>query len=85
MKRHTFNVFPLVFGAMLILVAAWSGFSGPGWLFDIPQWLVPTAMILIGAALIGPLLASGLRNREDPEQNGEVEQSPEVDSPSPSP
>ena len=37
MKRHTFNAFSLVFGAILILVAAWSAFSGQGWLFGIPK------------------------------------------------
>ena len=85
MKRHRFNIFPLVFGAILILVAAWSAFSGPGWLFDIPHWLVPAAMILIGAALISPLLTSRQSNGEHPEENGEVEQSPEADNPPPSP
>ena len=80
MKRHTFNVFSLVFGVILILVAAWSAFSGRGWLFDIPHWLVPAAVILIGAALISPLFASRQSNREHPEGNGEVAQSPEANN-----
>ena len=83
MKRHTFNVFSLVFGAILILVAAWSAFSGRGWLFDIPHWLVPTAAILVGAALMRPLFASRQRNRRHPEENGEVAQSQEADNPPP--
>ena len=83
MKRHTFNAFSLVFGAILILVAAWSAFSGPGWLFGIPHWLVPTAAILVGAALISPLFASKQSNRRHPEENGEVAQSQEVDNPAP--
>ena len=83
MKRHTFNAFSLVFGAILILAAAWSAFSGQGWLFDIPHWLVPTAAILVGAALISPLFASKQSNRRHPEENGKVAQSPETDNPPP--
>ena len=83
MKRHTFNVFPLVFGAILILVAAWSAFSGQGWLFGIPYWFLPAAVILVGAALMSPLFASRQSNRRHPEENGEVAQSQETNNPLP--
>ena len=83
MKRHTFNVFSLVFGAILILAAAWSAFSGQGWLFGIPHWFLPTAVILAGAALMSPLFTSRQRNKTHPQKNGDVAQSQEANNPPP--
>lgn len=58
MKRHPFNVLPLMFGAGLILLAAWIAFPRGGWFFGLPRWLPPVAAILIGAALMTPLFTS---------------------------
>ena len=78
MKRHSFNAFSLVFGVILILLAAWIAFPAQGWLFGIPHWLLPAAVILVGAALMSPLFTARESNRGGPEESGDVEQLLEV-------
>lgn len=66
MKRHPFNVFSLVLGVVLILLAAWAvwiGFPVRGWFFDTRHWLFPAAVILVGVALVSPLFATMHSNR----------------------
>lgn len=58
MKRHSLNVFSLVFGVLLILAAAWIGFPTRGWWFDTPRWLLSAAVIVVGAALMSPVFTS---------------------------
>ena len=58
MKRHPFNVFSLVFGIVLILLAARIAFPARGWFFGTPHWLLPTAVILVGVALMSPLFTT---------------------------
>lgn len=58
MKRHPFNVFSLIFGIILIMVAAsaaWVPYPAPRWIFDTSDWLIPGAAILVGGALLSPL------------------------------
>ncbi|MCQ3804087.1 MAG: hypothetical protein OXC98_07930 [bacterium] len=61
MKRHPLNLFSLVFGSVLILVAAWAvwiGFPARGWFFDASHWLFPAVVIVVGVALMSPLFTS---------------------------
>ena len=74
MKRHSLNVFSLVFGLILILAAAWIAFPARGWLFGIPHWFLPAAVILVGAALMSPLLTSRDRNTRSPGESGDVDE-----------
>ena len=58
MKRHPFNLFSLMFGTFLILLAAWTAwlaFPVRGWVIDFSRWLLPAAAIMVGAALLSPL------------------------------
>ena len=73
MKRHSFNVFSLAFGLTLIVLAAWIGFPARGWLFGTPRWLLPVAVILVGAALMSPLFTSRANDRRDREESGAVD------------
>ena len=41
MKRHPFNVFSLVFGIVLILLAAQIAFPARGWFFGHPPLVAP--------------------------------------------
>ena len=66
MKRHPFNVWSLLFGVGLILLAAWIAFPWGGWLFGLPRWLPPATVILVGAALMTPLFTSGKRAGRSP-------------------
>ena len=84
MKRHTFNVFSLVLGVILILFAAWIAFPARGWPFGVPPWFLPAAVILVGAALMSPLFTSRDGNDTSSTDNpgaeppgGESETSPE--------
>ncbi len=70
MKRHPVNVFPLAFGIILILLAAWIAVPDQGWLFDPPRWLLPAAVILVGAALMSPLFTSKENKKRGPEESG---------------
>ena len=70
MKRHSVNVFSLVFGAILLLAAAWIAFPVRGWLFGTPHWLLPVAVILVGAALMSPLFTTGADRGRDREESG---------------
>ncbi len=70
MKRHPFNVFSLVFGIVLILLAASAAFPARGWFFRIPHWLLPAAMILVGAALISPLFTT-MQSKKTPRDKTE--------------
>lgn len=74
MKRHSLNVFSLVFGVILILLATWIAFPARGWLFGIPEWFLPGAVILVGAALMSPLFTSKENKRRGPEETGHVDQ-----------
>ena len=80
MKRHSLNVFSLVFGIALILIAAWTAFAPRGWLFRTPewrwQWAPPAAAILLGAAMMSPLLTN-MRNKKASGDAGEGDPSPE--------
>lgn len=81
MKRHPLNVFPLVFGAVLILLAARIALPVRGWLFDIPRWFLPAAVIVIGAALMSPLFT--LRNAQKSrsgESDGIEQDRPDVEN-----
>ena len=78
MKRRPFNVFSLVFGVILILLAAWIAFPTRGWLFGTPQWLLPAAVILVGAALMSPLFTSREGNTRSPGESSAVEQYSDV-------
>ena len=73
MRRHAFNVFSLVLGLVLIVLATWIAFPARSWLFGVPRWLLPAAVILVGAALMSPLLTSRDRPEKSPEQSGDVE------------
>ena len=84
MKRHSLNVFSLVLGVTLIFLAAWIAFPTRDWLFGTPQWLLPTAVILIGAALMSPLLTSKEAKARSQEESGDVERPPEVSNITPS-
>lgn len=72
MKRHSLNAFSLVFGIVLILLAAWTAFAPRGRLFDTQQWqwLLPTAVILVGAALMSPLFTTTKRNKTPKNTDG---------------
>ena len=69
MKRHPFNVFSLVVGVMLILLAGWVAFPTGDWLFDRPRWLLPAAVILLGAGLMAPLF-TGRAGDQQPSGTG---------------
>lgn len=61
MKRHPFNILSLVFGVILVLIAAgaaWITFPAPRWVLDFSDWLLPGAAIVIGAALLSPLFTA---------------------------
>ena len=73
MKRHSVNVFPLVFGVLLIMAAAWIAFPMRGWLFGTPHWLLPVAVILVGAALMSPLFTSRRDNGRDRDESGDAD------------
>ena len=73
MKRHSFNVFSLALGVILTVLAAWIAFPGRGWLFGVPDWFLPVAVILVGAALMSPLLTSRESDRRDREERGAVD------------
>ncbi|MCY4367989.1 MAG: hypothetical protein OXF41_00925 [bacterium] len=72
MKRHSVNVFSLVFGVLLIMAAAWIAFPMRGWLFGTPHWLLPVAVILVGAALMSPLFTSRKENGRGREESGDA-------------
>lgn len=78
MKRHSVNVFSLVFGVLLILLAAWIAYPVRGWWYGTPRWLLPAAVILVGAALMSPLFTSLAGNDRSSEESGDVEQNPEM-------
>ena len=73
MKRHSVNVFSLVFGVLLIMAAAWIAFPMRGWLFGTPHWLLPVAVILVGAALMSPLFSSRKDNGRDRDESGDAD------------
>ena len=73
MKRHSVNVFSLVFGVLLIMAAAWIAFPMRGWLFGTPHWLLPMAVILVGAALMSPLFTSRRDNGRDRDESGDAD------------
>lgn len=78
MKRHPFNVLSLMFGIFLILLAAWTtwtAFPVRGWVIDFSRWLLPSAAILVGAALLSPLFRSNQRIEES--RDDTVEHAPE--------
>jgi hypothetical protein len=62
MKRHPFNIFSLIFGVGMILLAAWAAWTdlpiSKQFIVDISRWAVPVAAILVGAALLSPLFTS---------------------------
>ena len=61
MKRHPFNILSLVFGVILVLIAAgaaWITFPAPRWVLDFSDWLIPGAAIVVGAALLSPLFTT---------------------------
>ena len=70
MKRHPFNVFSLVLGVLLAVLAIWIVFPGRGWLFGVPDWFLPVAVILVGAALMSPLFTSRADDGSDSEESG---------------
>lgn len=71
MKRHSVNVFSLAFGLILILLAATTAFPARGWLFGVPQWLLPAAVIVVGVALMSPLLTYKKAKPEGSEQRAD--------------
>ncbi len=70
MKRHPFSVFSLVFGIVLILLAASIAFPARGWLIGTPHWLLPAAVILVGAALMSPLFTT-MQSKKTPRDEAE--------------
>ena len=64
MKRHPINVFSLVFGVILILLSVWIAFPRRGEIYNMPQWLVPAVLILIGGALISSMFLMRGRREE---------------------
>ena len=83
MKRHPFNVFSLVLGLLLTVLAVWIVFPGRGWLFGVPDWFLPVAVILVGAALMSPLFTSRAGNGRDREESGAVDRPMEEGGPRP--
>ena len=67
MKRHSLNVFSLVFGVILVLLAASTAFAPEGWWFSAPPWqwqlVLPAAAILLGVALMSPLFTARQRDK----------------------
>lgn len=78
MKRHSVNMFSLLFGVILLLAAAWIAFPVRGWLFGTPNWLLPAAVILVGAALMSPLFTSRRDDGWNREESGAVDRSVEA-------
>ncbi len=70
MKRHQFNVFSLMFGIVLILLAASAPFPARAWFFTTPHWLLPAAVILVGAALMSPLFTT-MQSKKTPRDETE--------------
>lgn len=58
MKRHSPNVFALMFGATLIVLAAVFATPARGWPFGMLRWLLPTTVILAAVAIMRPLFSS---------------------------
>ena len=85
MKRHTFNVFSLVLGVILILLAAWIAFPARGWPFGVPRWFLPAAVILVGAALMSPLFTSRAGDTASAEEDPDVYPSGEASETPPTP
>lgn len=74
MKRHPFNVFSLMFGTALILLASWAAWIAlpwPGWLLRASDWLLPSAAILVGAAMLIPLLTRRSQTTPGVEDHGD--------------
>ncbi|MCQ3804088.1 MAG: hypothetical protein OXC98_07925 [bacterium] len=83
MKRHPLNLFSLVFGSVLILVAAWAvwnGFPARGWFFDASHWLFPAVVIVVGVALMSPLFTS-MRKKTGEDDADEDAFSPATEKP----
>ena len=83
MKRHPLNVFSLVFGLGLILMAAWAvwiGFPERGWFFDASHWLFPAAVIVVGVALMSPWFTS-IRKKTGEDETEEDSPSPATEKP----
>lgn len=83
MKRHSVNVFSLAFGVILILLAATTAFPARGWLFGVPQWLLPAAVILVGAALMSPLFTGREGKQSSPDESDSAEHGVEMTKASP--
>lgn len=80
MKRHPFNIFSLITGAVLVLLAAWAAWIAVplrgSYIIDFSRWLVPASAILVGAALLSPLFTR--RNSKKTPEDEIREDEPEV-------
>ena len=80
MKRHPFNIFSLITGVVLVVLAAWAVWIAVplrgSYIIDFSRWLVPAAAIVVGAALVSPLF-TGRKNKKTPEDEIQ-EDKPEV-------
>lgn len=85
MKRHPFNIFSLITGVVLVMLAAWAVWIAVplqgSYVIDFSRWLVPAAAIVVGAALLSPLFKpkNDKKTPEDEVQEDEPEVS--VDAP----
>lgn len=78
MKRHSVNVFSLVFGVLLILLAVWIAYPVRGWWYGTPRWLLPAAVIVVGASLMSPLFTSRAGDEGSSEESADTEQNPDL-------
>lgn len=69
MKRHPFNIFSLITGVVLVVLAAWAVWIAVplrgSYVIDFSRWLVPAAAIVVGAALLSPLFTPR-KNKKTP-------------------
>ncbi len=73
MKRHRFNIFSLTAGLIFLLLAAWIAFPSPDFWPGLVRLALPVALILIGLALMSPLVKTWRRKRRT-DENGVSEQ-----------
>ena len=66
MKRHPFNAVSFGFGVLFIVIAAGVALPSKPWWFGIPPWLIPVALLLLGALIMRPLFTMRVSDEPSP-------------------
>lgn len=76
MKRHPFNIFSLITGVVLVVLAAWAVWIAVplrgSYVIDFSRWLVPAAAIVVGAALLSPLFTPNRNKKNHEDEIGDA-------------